>query len=177
MKRLDIVHTSTHHKFHISTKLNDIEILGLINNIRKYRYVPLKYLEKHNNLNDYKIILPKSNGTGAFGETLSTPLIGNPLVGYTQSFISIGSFKTNNEAESCLKYIKTKFVRSMLGVLKVTQDNNKDVWKYVPLQDFSDNSKIDWTKSISEIDQQLYAKYNLSPDEIDFITKMIKPME
>ena len=156
---------------------NDIEILGLINNIRKYRYVPLKYLEKHNNLNDYKIILPKSNGTGAFGEALSTPLIGNPLVGYTQSFISIGSFKTNNEAKSCLKYIKTKFVRSMLGVLKVTQDNNKDVWKYVPLQDFSEKSKIDWTKSISEIDQQLYTKYNLSSDEIDFITKMIKPME
>jgi Eco57I restriction-modification methylase/Type III restriction enzyme, res subunit/T5orf172 domain len=155
---------------------NDIEILGLINNVRKYRYVPLKYLEKHNNLNDYKIILPKSNGTGAFGETLSTPLIGNPLVGYTQSFISIGSFKTNNEAESCLKYIKTKFVRSMLGVLKVTQDNNKEVWKYVPLQDFSEKSKIDWTKSISEIDQQLYAKYNLTIDEIDFIKKMIKPM-
>ena len=36
----------------------------------------------------------------------------------------------------------------MLGVLKVTQDNNKDVWKYVPLQDFSKNSKIDWAKSI-----------------------------
>lgn len=156
---------------------NDIEILGLINNIRKYRYVPLKYLEKHNNLNDYKIILPKSNGTGAFGETLSTPLIGNPLVGYTQSFISIGSFKTNNEAESCLKYIKTKFVRSMLGVLKVTQDNNKDVWKYVPLQDFSSNSKIDWTKSISEIDQQLYVKYKLTKVEIEFIEKMIKSME
>jgi hypothetical protein len=73
---------------------DDIEILGLINNVRTYRYIPVKYLEKHNNLKDYKIILPKSNGTGAFGETLSTPLIGNPLVGYTQSFISIGAFKT-----------------------------------------------------------------------------------
>lgn len=156
---------------------DDIEILGLINNVRKYRYVPIKYLEKHNNLNDYKIILPKSNGTGAFGETLSTPLIGNPLVGYTQSFISIGSFKTNNEAEACLKYIKSKFVRAMLGALKVTQDNNKDVWKFVPIQDFSKKSKIDWTKSIFEIDQQLYAKYKLSQDEIEFIEKMIKPMD
>ncbi|MFZ4796291.1 MAG: Eco57I restriction-modification methylase domain-containing protein [Bacteroidia bacterium] len=155
---------------------DDIEILGLINNIRKYRYVPLKYLEKHNNLNKYKIILPKSNGTGAFGETLSTPLIGNPLVGYTQSFISIGSFKNNKEAESCLKYIKSKFVRAMLGVLKVTQDNNKDVWGYVPLQDFSENSKIDWTKSVSEIDQKLYNKYGLTVEEIDFIESMIKPM-
>ncbi|MBX7225076.1 MAG: Eco57I restriction-modification methylase domain-containing protein [Chitinophagales bacterium] len=156
---------------------DDIEILGLINNVRKYRYVPIKYLVKHNNLDDYKIILPKSNGTGTFGETLSSPLIGNPLVGYTQSFISIGAFKTNNEADACLKYIKSKFVRAMLGALKVTQDNNKDVWKFVPIQDFSRKSKIDWTKTISEIDQQLYEKYNLTKEEIDFIEKMIKPMD
>ena len=155
---------------------DDIEILGLINNVRKYRYVPLKYLEKHINLDKHKVILPKSNGTGAFGEILSTPLIGYPLVGYTQSFISIGAFKKDKEAESCLKYIKSKFVRAMLGALKVTQDNNKDVWKFVPFQDFSNNSKIDWTKSISEIDQQLYTKYKLTKDEIDFIEKMIKPM-
>jgi hypothetical protein len=155
---------------------NDIEILGLINNSRKYRYVPLKYLEKHNNLNKYKIILPKSNGTGAFGEMLSTPLIGNPLVGYTQSFISIGSFKSKKEAESCLKYVKSKFVRAMLGTLKVTQDNNKDVWKFVPYQDFSENSKIDWSKPITEIDKQLYANYKLTNEEIEFMESMIKPM-
>jgi hypothetical protein len=89
-------------------------------------------------------------------------VIGKVGTGYTQSFISIGAFNAIIEAESCLKYIKTKFVRSMLGVLKVTQDNNKDVWKFVPIQDFSKKSKIDWTKSISEIDQQLYAKYKLN---------------
>ena len=65
----------------------------------------------------------------------------------------------------------------MLGVLKVTQDNNKDVWKFVPLQDFSENSIINWSQSISEIDKQLYKKYNLSQEEIDFIEKMIKPMD
>jgi len=155
---------------------DDIKILGLINNIRNYRFVPLKYLEKHNNLNHYKIILPKSNGTGAFGETLSTPLIGTPLVGYTQSFISIGSFKSNNEAEACLKYIKSKFVRAMLGALKVTQDNNKDVWKFVPIQDFTENSDIDWSQSIPEIDQQFYKKYNLSKEEIAFIEEKVQPM-
>ena len=127
------------------------------------------------------MLLPKSNGSGALGEVVPTVLIGEPVIGnegtgYTQSFISIGAYSTIEEAESCLKYIKTKFVRSMLGVLKVTQDNNKDVWKYVPLQDLSENSKIDWSKSITEIDQQLYKKYKLSPEEIDFIEKMIKPM-
>lgn len=160
---------------------NDISVFGLIKNNRTYRFIPAKYIEDQKNTNKFKVLLPKSNGSGALGEVVPTALIGEPIVGnigtgYTQSFISIGAFSTIKEAESCLKYIKTKFVRSMLGVLKVTQDNNKDVWKYVPLQDFSKNSKIDWAKSISEIDQQLYAKYKLTKDEIDFIETMIKPM-
>lgn len=161
---------------------NDICVFGLIKNNRTYRFIPAKYIEDHKNTNMFKVLLPKSNGSGALGEVVPTALIGEPVIGkvgtgYTQSFISIGTFNTIKEAESCLKYIKTKFVRSMLGVLKVTQDNNKDVWKYVPLQDFSKNSTIDWTKSISEIDQQLFAKYKLTKDEIDFIEKMIKSME
>lgn len=163
------------------TNKNDVCVFGLIKNNRTYRFVPAKYIEAHINIDKFKVLLPKSNGSGALGEVVPTPLIGEPVIGkvgtgYTQSFISIGTFNTIIEAESCLKYIKTKFVRSMLGVLKVTQDNNKDVWKYVPFQDFSKNSKIDWTKSISEIDQQLYVKYNLTNEEIKFIEKMIKPM-
>ena len=64
----------------------------------------------------------------------------------------------------------------MLGILKITQDNNKDVWEYVPVQDFTSSSDIDWSTSISAIDQQLYAKYKLSAEEIEFIERMIKPM-
>ena len=65
----------------------------------------------------------------------------------------------------------------MLGVLKITQDNNPDKWSKVPLQDFTSNSDIDWSKSISEIDQQLYKKYNLSQDEISFIETKVQAME
>ena len=65
----------------------------------------------------------------------------------------------------------------MLGILKITQTNNKDTWAYVPLQDFTENSDIDWSKSIAEIDQQLYKKYNLSPEEIAFIEEKVKEME
>lgn len=163
------------------TNKNDVCVFGLIKNNRTYRFVPAKYIEAHINTDKFKVLLPKSNGSGALGEVVPTALIGEPVIGkvgtgYTQSFISIGAFSTIKEAESCLKYIKTKFVRSMLGVLKVTQDNNKDVWKYVPFQDFSKNSKIDWRKSTSEIDQQLYVKYNLTNEEIKFIEKMIKPI-
>lgn len=164
------------------TNKNDVCVFGLIKNNRTYRFIPAKYIEDHKNTDRYKVLLPKSNGSGALGEVVPTPLIGEPVIGkvgtgYTQSFISIGAFTAIIEAESCLKYIKTKFVRSMLGVLKVTQDNNKDVWKFTPLQDFSEKSNIDWSKSISEIDKQLYEKYNLTQEEIDFIEKMIKPME
>lgn len=155
----------------------DITILGLIKNARTYRTIPVRFLDNHANLYKYKVIVPKSNGTGAIGEVLSTPLIGEPLIGVTQSFISFGAFDTKLEAESAFKYICSKFARVMLGVLKVTQDNPKDTWANVPLQDFTDKSDIDWSKSIAEIDQQLYKKYNLDQTEIDFIEKMIKPME
>ena len=64
-----------------------------------------------------------------------------------------------------------------MGVLKVTQDNKKSVWKYVPLQDFTSSSDIDWSQSIANIDQQLYKKYNLSDDEINFIETNVKEME
>lgn len=155
---------------------NDLYVLGLVKNVRIYKYIQLKYIEPSDNIMKYKVILPKSNGTGALGETLSTPLIGSPLMGYTQSFIGIGAFNNINEAEACLKYIKSKFARVMLGVLKATQDNNRDVWRLVPLQDFTTRSDIDWSKSVAEIDQQLYAKYGLDESEIAFIESKIRPM-
>ena len=152
------------------------EIIGLIKNNRVKRYLPKKYLETHDNFEKYKVLLPKSNGSGAIGEVLSTPLVGEPLVGYTQSFISIGAFNTKYEGDACLKYVKSKFARVMLGILKVTQDNSREVWKYVPLQDFTPDSDIDWTKSIAEIDKQLYKKYNLTKEEIEFIETHVKEM-
>lgn len=159
-----------------STTNDEVKILGLVDNRRTYKYISKKYLAPHENLEKWKVILPKSNGSGALGEVLSTPLIGQPLIGHTQSFISIGAFETENEAASLLKYIKSKFARTLLGILKVTQDNNKGVWKYVPLQDFTDNSDINWNTSVANIDKQLYKKYSLTQEEIDFIETHVKEM-
>ena len=64
----------------------------------------------------------------------------------------------------------------MLGMLKITQDNDREMWRLVPLQDFTGNSDIDWNKPIPAIDVQLYKKYNLDESEIAFIESMIKPM-
>ncbi len=158
---------------------DEIRILGLTQpgNRRSLKWVRHKYVEDNGNLNAYKVVLPKSNGSGALGEVLSTPLIEEPLIGYTQSFIGVGSFKDKPEAEACLKYVKSKFARTMLGILKITQDNPPEKWKYVPLQDFTSNSDIDWSKPIPDIDKQLYKKYGLSKDEIEFIETHVKEMD
>ncbi len=58
----------------------------------------------------------------------------------------------------------------------MTQDNPAATWKYVPTQDFTSASEIDWSKSIAEIDLQLYAKYGLDDEEIVFIEANVKPM-
>ncbi len=182
-KRLTTSIFSINEVFHESPKENNqIKILGLVNNKRTWRWMSKKLLESHPNMNKWKVILPKSNGSGAIGEVDSTPLIGEPLigeplVGVTQSFITFGAFDSESEAMACLKYLKTKFSRTLLGVLKVTQDNSKETWRNVPMQDFTANSDIDWSKSVEEIDTQLFAKYDLSDKEIAFIESMIKPMK
>ena len=76
-----------------------------------------------------------------------------------------------------MNYLKTKFVRTMLGLLKITQDNDREAWKFVPLQNFTSNSDIDWNTSIPNIDRQLYKKYGFSPEEIEFIETHVKEME
>lgn len=154
-----------------------IQILGRYKNERVYHWVRKDYINEPIGFDKYKVILPKANGSGAIGEVLSTPLIGEPLIGFTQTFISIGAFDSYSEANKVLKYIKSKFARTMLGVLKITQDNPKDKWAKVPMQDFTDNSDIDWSQSIPDIDQQLYKKYGLEPDEIEFIESKVKPMD
>ena len=159
-----------------------VRIYGRENNNRILKWIKKAYIKIPDNFDFYKIFIPKANGSGAIGEVLSTPIVGEPIVGEpivgsTTTFLSIGKFTTKEEAENCMKYIKTKFARAMLGTLKVTQDNPRETWANVPLQDFTLNSDIDWSASIQEIDQQLYKKYNLSQAEIAFIEKNVKAME
>ena len=154
-----------------------VRIYGRENNNRILKWIKKSYIRIPDNFDFYKIFIPKANGSGAIGEVLSTPIVGEPIVGSTTTFLSIGKFTTKEEAENCMKYIKTKFARAMLGTLKVTQDNPRETWANVPLQDFTPNSDIDWTASIQEIDQQLYKKYSLAQAEIDFIEKNVKAME
>lgn len=157
---------------------DSIQIVGLLTgNKRRYRWIQRKYVEDNGNLTKYKVILPMANGSGAIGEVLSTPLIGEPLIGYTQSFMGIGACDEIDDAKAMMKYIKTKFARTLLGILKITQHNTPEKWAYVPLQDFTSNSDIDWSQSVADIDRQLYAKYGLDDEEIEFIESHVKEMD
>ena len=153
-----------------------VQFLGLMKGKRVWYWSRKDFQDPPDSFYTFKVFIPEANGSGALGEVLSTPLIGAPLIGATETFLSIGAFATEREAANCLKYVKSKFARAMLGVLKITQHNTREKWVYVPLQDFSSSSDIDWSQSIAEIDQQLYAKYGLSAEEIAFIESHVKEM-
>ena len=132
--------------------------------------------------NHWKVFTSKGNGAaGTLGGNSPVSILGKPYVGSpksvcTDSLFPIGCFEKKEEAENLAKYLKTKFVRYLAGVMKVTQNITQIVYKYVPIQVFDYSSDIDWTKDIDEIDKQLYEKYKLSDTEIDIIEKSIKKM-
>lgn len=147
-------------------------------------YTERKNITKNIDLIDkWKVFTSKGNGgAGILSDNkqvaiLGKAYIGTPLSVCTDSLIPIGSFETEQEAINLKNYMSSKFFRFMVGILKVSQNVYQNVYQFVPIQDFTDKSDIDWSKSISEIDKQLYAKYNFSEDEISFIEAKIKPME
>lgn len=154
-----------------------VQVFGLVGRARAYRWIRRDYFDGPESLHKFKVALPKANGSGVLGEVFSTPVVLGPDVGTTHTFITIGSFDTEAEARACLKYVKSKFARALLGIVKITQDNKRHAWRHVPIQDFTSESEIDWSKPILQIDQQLYAKYGLDPEEISFIEVNVKPME
>lgn len=94
----------------------------------------------------------------------------------TESYLLLDVFESQYEAENLKKYMRTQFARFLLGSILLTQNIVRDKFRFVPIQNFTLDSDIDWSKSVEEIDAQLYKKYNLSDEEISFIESMIKPM-
>lgn len=159
-----------------------VKVFGRFQNQRCYKYTKSEYISNPDNLPFYKVIISKSDGAaGTIGNPIPARIIGRneigfPNVAYTDTFIGIGQFSSFEEAEACSKYLNSKFCRALIGTLKVTQDNPKETWANVPLQDFTENSDVDWSQSVANIDRQLYKKYELTDEEITFIESMIKPM-
>lgn len=126
----------------------------------------------HSTIPLHKIFIPKSGGSGTDSLILGIPFYGEPnsVCSYTYLVIGYNAETHNFSKEECLniiRYIKTKFFRYMVSIKKKTQDNPRDVFQFVPLQDFSKP----WT------DEELYDKYGLDMFEREYIESLIKPME
>lgn len=139
-----------------------------------------KVLSNKQWIRKWKVCTPRANniGTELNDDNLNT-FISEPNSVCTEAFMVVGA-DLDLDREGCqklAKYMNTKFVRFLHSLAKPSQDATKKTYRFVPLQNFTPNSDIDWSKSISEIDQQLYSKYGLSQDEIYFIERMIKPMQ
>ena len=136
-------------------------------------------------VNKYKVLMSKMSAehagepdkNGMFGVFTKTMRVLEPNEVCTHSYFLIGCFDTREEANAVLLYLKTRFVRFIVMITLTAVNLSKLVFFNVPMQDFSSQSDIDWSKSVSDIDQQLYRKYGLSEEEIAFVERMIKPME
>ncbi|MDY2714216.1 MAG: Eco57I restriction-modification methylase domain-containing protein, partial [Candidatus Borkfalkiaceae bacterium] len=118
-------------------------------------------------ISKWKILTPKAIGSGNSKSDWVKPIIAEPNSVCTETYIVFGTYETKAVAENVCSYINTRFFHFLLTLRKNTQDALAKVYQFVPMQDFSKP----WT------DEELYKKYNLSQEEIDFIESMIKPME
>jgi hypothetical protein len=155
-----------------------------VNDITVYQNKGVGYINKSivtknaQMIPEYKIFIPRaSSGSDNFPH----PILGEPFLGAPQSVCSetymyIGPFGSASETKNAIKYIRTKFLRFLALQLKSTQDTPSFLYTLVPLQDFTSQSDIDWSKDVADIDCQLYAKYGITDEEIAFIESMIKPM-
>lgn len=154
-----------------------IRVLGRIGGKRQWRYVLRAYVRPNDYLDAYKLFIPEANGSGVYGETLAEPVVAKPGEGSSDTFLNAGPFSSEKEAINLCRYYKTRFFRALLGAKKATQHSPAQVWETIPLQDFTSQSDIDWSVSIEDIDRQLYRKYELTDEEIDFIETHVKEME
>ena len=148
-------------KYYVSKSFNDIP----------FGWIKLSDLPKNQRTKDlHKVYIPAANGSSDI--VLGVPFYGEPNSVCSQTYLVIGydpdkHSLTKQECENIITYIKTRFFRYLVSIKKKTQNGPRGVYQFVPLQDFSKP----WT------DEELYAKYGLTQEEIDFIESMIRPME
>ena len=159
---------SSRKPFGLPTNFNAIKKSGVI---KIYANKQIGYLSadfiipKNEDWKDkWKLYVPKAIGSGNMRDDWLKPILGEPNSICTETYIIIGPFGTKEEAENAYSYTQTKFFHFMLGLKKITQDATKNVYQFIPLQDFSKS----WT------DMELYKKYSLSTEEIYFIENLNK---
>ena len=169
-------YVSTSKPFGMRSNFSDFtSIQTEMHSVKLYRfgengYVAKKIIVKNEKLIDrYKVLVSKASpGGDEYPHSIvSQPIVSEPNSVCTETYLVIKDVDSRIEAENLVSYIKTRFFRFMMSLVKNTQNISKASYTFVPLQDFSHP----WT------DEMLYRKYNLSSDEIAFIESMIRPME
>lgn len=159
------------------SKEHDVLLYHIENQKRKIEYVALKDIKKNaKDVKKYKVFITIAGGSGNDDKVLGVPEYAPSYSVCSQSYI-YAAFDSSTEAQNYRKYVTTRFFRVLVSAIKITQSAPSRVYRFVPLQDFTSHSDIDWSKSVAEIDVQLYKKYQLTNEEITFIESMIKPME
>ena len=115
---------------------------------------------------------------GSPGNVLTNIKAIAPMQVASETWSLIATFNTEEETVNCKKYVQSRFFRFLANqTVNNRATVTKNAFKYIPIQDFTSQSDIDWSQSISDIDQRLYKKYNLTDAEISYIESTIKPMD
>ena len=139
-----------------------------------YSYIEKNKISDKNEIaNSFKVIMTKAmsggNKPSSDGkyQVVSTIKILKPQEICTETYLILDYFNNIKNAKNLVEYVKAKFFRFLLLQSLTSINISREKFCFVPLQDFSKP----WT------DEELYKKYNLSQEEVDFIESMIKPME
>jgi site-specific DNA-methyltransferase (adenine-specific) len=166
---------SSRKPFGFQTSFNEFSEQPIKNGIKIYAQKKEGWIQRskiqvgQNLIDSYKVLISKAyNGGYKYPhQILNIPILADIPSCCTETYLVCGPFPGASEAKSFFEYLKTRFFRFMVLLRKVSQDNPKDRFSFVPMQDFSEP----WT------DEKLYKKYSLTQDEIAFIESMIRPME
>lgn len=129
-------------------------------------------------INGHKVLISSAYNAGDDfpHQIINKPFYAGPNSCATATYLILGPFTSKDICSNVISYVKTKFFRFMVLLRKSSQHAARIVYEFVPMQDFTSKSDIDWSKSVPQIDEQLYKKYNLTQEEIDFIESMIRSM-
>ena len=163
--------------FDDSTEEHNTKLFFIEKQKRRVEYVSKNEITKNSNDVDlYKVFIPANAGSGNDPYIIGKPELAERNSVCSQSYL-YAAFEIEEEAVNFVKYMKTKFFRLLVKAAKITQGASSKVYRFVPKQDFSNNSDINWYKDIENIDHQLGEKYELEQEEMEYINNTIKPLE
>lgn len=140
-----------------------------------YLYAKREFLNNQRLIDCYNVIV--THAVGGEGYVIpNTTRILEKGEACSVTYLCVGGTTDREKALRLLKYIKSKFVRFLILQTISGQNISASSFMFVPIQNFDETDNIDWVRSIAGIDKQLYTKYNLSANEIDYIERSIKPM-